>query len=162
MLNRSASLAMSTCVLKALPGKLDIKRHSTCILYIHIITWQHITCRHIALKLNNDSCSITVHLRENSGKCKYSNILLSLNRCLATIYFLVSFKSIRFGVWSIPDRCLLTYFNQIYTTFICGWACTRSYLYFSCQGFYLFFLVLYSMFYVCFANMNRKGSVETV
>ena len=34
MLNRSASLAMSTCVLKALPGKLDIKRHSPSILYI--------------------------------------------------------------------------------------------------------------------------------
>ena len=33
MLNRSAGLAMSTCVLKALPGKLDIKRHSTSILY---------------------------------------------------------------------------------------------------------------------------------
>ena len=35
MLNRSASLAMSTSVLKALPGKLDIKRHSpsTCILF---------------------------------------------------------------------------------------------------------------------------------
>ena len=32
MLNRSASLAMSTCILKALPGKLDIKRHSPCIL----------------------------------------------------------------------------------------------------------------------------------
>ena len=28
MLNRLASLAMSTSVLKALPGKLDIKRHS--------------------------------------------------------------------------------------------------------------------------------------
>ena len=28
MLNCSASLAMSTSVLKALPGKLDIKRHS--------------------------------------------------------------------------------------------------------------------------------------
>ena len=28
MLNRSASLALSTSVLKALPGKLDIKRHS--------------------------------------------------------------------------------------------------------------------------------------
>ena len=28
MLNRSASLAMSTSVLKALPGKLNIKRHS--------------------------------------------------------------------------------------------------------------------------------------
>ena len=33
MLNSSASLAMSTCVLKALPGKLDIKRHSPSILY---------------------------------------------------------------------------------------------------------------------------------
>ena len=29
------SLAMSTCVLKALPGKLDIKRPSPGILYIH-------------------------------------------------------------------------------------------------------------------------------
>ena len=34
MLNRSASLAMSTCVLKALPGKLDIKRLSPSILYL--------------------------------------------------------------------------------------------------------------------------------
>ena len=33
MLNRSASLAMSTSVLKALPGKLDIKRHSPSIPY---------------------------------------------------------------------------------------------------------------------------------
>ena len=31
----SASLAMSTSVLKALPGKLDIKRHSPSILYIN-------------------------------------------------------------------------------------------------------------------------------
>ena len=30
----SASLAMSTSVLKALPGKLDIKRHSRSILYL--------------------------------------------------------------------------------------------------------------------------------
>ena len=36
MLNRSASLAMSTSVLKTLPGKLDIKRHSPSILYISI------------------------------------------------------------------------------------------------------------------------------
>ena len=34
MLNRSASLAMSTSVLKALPGKLDIKRHLPSILYL--------------------------------------------------------------------------------------------------------------------------------
>ena len=33
MLNRSASLAMSTSVLEALPRKLDIKRHSPSILY---------------------------------------------------------------------------------------------------------------------------------
>ena len=38
MLNRSASLAMSTSILKALPGKLDIKRHSPSILYIQQIS----------------------------------------------------------------------------------------------------------------------------
>ena len=30
----SASLAISTSILKALPGKLDIKRHSPSILYL--------------------------------------------------------------------------------------------------------------------------------
>ena len=34
MLNRSASLAMSTSFVKALPGALDIKRHSPSILNI--------------------------------------------------------------------------------------------------------------------------------
>ena len=34
MLNRSASLAMSTSVFKASPGKLDITRHSPSILYL--------------------------------------------------------------------------------------------------------------------------------
>ena len=34
MLNCSASLAMSTSILKVLPGKLDIKRHSPSILYL--------------------------------------------------------------------------------------------------------------------------------
>ena len=33
MLNRSASLAMSTSVLEALPGKLDTRKHSPNILY---------------------------------------------------------------------------------------------------------------------------------
>ena len=36
LLNRSACLAMSTSILKDLPGKLDIKRHSPCVLYIYI------------------------------------------------------------------------------------------------------------------------------
>ena len=35
MLNRLTSLAMSKSVFKALPGKLDIKRHSPSILYVH-------------------------------------------------------------------------------------------------------------------------------
>ena len=35
MLNRSASLAMSTSVLKALPGKLDIKRHLPRVFSIY-------------------------------------------------------------------------------------------------------------------------------
>ena len=34
MLNCSASLGMSTSVLKALPGKLNIKRHSSSILFV--------------------------------------------------------------------------------------------------------------------------------
>ena len=34
MLNHSASLLMSTGVLKALPGKLDIKRHLPSVLYL--------------------------------------------------------------------------------------------------------------------------------
>ena len=34
MLNRSASFTMSTSVLKALPGKLDIKKHSASILHL--------------------------------------------------------------------------------------------------------------------------------
>ena len=33
MLNRPACLTMSTRILKALPGKLDIERHSPSILY---------------------------------------------------------------------------------------------------------------------------------
>ena len=36
MLNHSASLAMSTSVPKALPGKLDIERYSPSIFYILI------------------------------------------------------------------------------------------------------------------------------
>ena len=43
MLNRSASLAMSTSVLKGLPGKLDIKRNSPSILYFYshfMVVWE--------------------------------------------------------------------------------------------------------------------------
>ena len=33
----SLGIAMSTSVLKALPGKLDIKRHSPSILYLYLL-----------------------------------------------------------------------------------------------------------------------------
>ena len=67
MLNRSASLAMSTSVLKALPGKLDIKRHSPSVLYllslftkkllgIHSKNEEKITNSHYFFKMStNDS-----------------------------------------------------------------------------------------------------------
>ena len=35
MLNRLANLPMSTSVLKAMPGKLDIERYSPSILYTY-------------------------------------------------------------------------------------------------------------------------------
>ena len=35
-----ASLAMSTSVFKALPGKLDIKRHSPSIVYFHMFVYK--------------------------------------------------------------------------------------------------------------------------
>ena len=47
LLNLSASLMMSTSVLKALPGKLDIKRHSPSIFYFsqaHIISVSQLFC----------------------------------------------------------------------------------------------------------------------
>ena len=39
MLNRSASLAMSTSILQALPGKLDIKRREPGFLFISLPSW---------------------------------------------------------------------------------------------------------------------------
>ena len=43
MLNRSASLAMSTSIPKALPCKFDIKRHSPSILYVlGLKLWHHL------------------------------------------------------------------------------------------------------------------------
>ena len=49
---------MSTCVLKALPGKLDIKRHSPSILYVlaqiylKVVTEEQLVVRDIDSGLN--------------------------------------------------------------------------------------------------------------
>ena len=57
MLNRSASLAMSTHVLKVLPGKLDIKRHSPSMLYVCVLVT-------IQVKLGIDARSTDFDARE--------------------------------------------------------------------------------------------------
>ena len=72
MLNRSASLAISTNVLKALPGKLDIKRHSPSILYIQGLEENY--CR------NPDSDERPWCYVDNTGKYNYCR----LKRCEET------------------------------------------------------------------------------
>ena len=67
MLNCSASLAMSTSVLKALPGKLDIKRHSPSILYILLLL-------HSAFML----CVVKMQLKGEVG----GSALNSLENCI--------------------------------------------------------------------------------
>ena len=73
MLNRSASLAMSTNVFKALPGKLDIKRHSPSILYVSGQCCQALSKQPCLTKLNpfiysENSCAVD----ERFGYLKYS------------------------------------------------------------------------------------------
>ena len=48
MLNRSASLAMSTSILRALPGQLDIKRRSPSILYLFYFRYT-LSCKEDAI-----------------------------------------------------------------------------------------------------------------
>ena len=63
MLNRLASLAMSSSIFEALPGKLDIKRHSPRILYLYVaFLWAilHLDCRGYFAKLKvkfNANCT---------------------------------------------------------------------------------------------------------
>ena len=38
MLNHSVQPHIKTCILEALPGKLDTKRHSPCRLYRHLLS----------------------------------------------------------------------------------------------------------------------------
>ena len=68
MLNRSASLAMSTSDLIALPGKLDIKRHSPSILYIcSLQSCDHLlgkSCRFGSAKIGS-LCDVLLSLSSN-------------------------------------------------------------------------------------------------
>ena len=66
MLNRLASLTMSTSVLKALPGKLDTKSHSPSILYLY---------GHFKEALTQDSTyPYKLHLDSQDSSLIYSSV----------------------------------------------------------------------------------------
>ena len=74
MLNCSASLAMSTSVLKDLPGKLDIKRHSPSILNILsslVMSTSVLKAEHGKLDIKRHSPSI-LYIDEGSDQNKTS------------------------------------------------------------------------------------------
>ena len=73
MLNRSASLAMSTSLLKTLPGKLDIKRHSPSNLFI---SFQFVLVE-----------TVTTSLMDRFTKLRNYKFLTVL--CLCTFFFLL-------------------------------------------------------------------------
>ena len=58
MLNHSTSLSMSTSVLKALPGNLDIKRQSYSILYLLLGGLCWVLVLYVGLSV---SCSFTIN-----------------------------------------------------------------------------------------------------
>ena len=72
MLNRSASLAMSTSILKALPGELDIKRLSPSILYVFV----YLGCQTWYLK--------NVQQREETSVWRHTRSLLCDNQLLVS------------------------------------------------------------------------------
>ena len=84
MLNRSASLAMSTSVLKALPGKLDIKRHSPSIPYLyrllldHAISTESRVLTHLINKSNKqttDKADAFVHSKPRLNHLKFPALI---------------------------------------------------------------------------------------
>ena len=65
MLNRMASLTMSTSLPKALPGKHDIKRHSPSILYLSVTSHTNCIVAHWP-----DKCCLS------QGMCLYQVIMM--------------------------------------------------------------------------------------
>ena len=71
MLNRSASLAMSTSVRKNLPGKLDINRHSPSIPYLYGPHGEKICLRSLLLshvQMQKQTRTLTIKLPKGSGQ----------------------------------------------------------------------------------------------
>ena len=68
---RSASLAMSTSVLKALPGKLDIKRHSPSIRYISAsLAMQQAFSRPCLVNLISKDTHLVFSISRQASRCQ--------------------------------------------------------------------------------------------
>ena len=111
MLNRSASLTMSTRVLKALPGKLDIKRHSPSILYI-----MHNSCSHL-VQLSRRIQSIS---DEGIMKKTYVQNIFILWPMVEEVISFIDFFSVHCSVsQSVKWRgtiCLSKFFFSMYSS----------------------------------------------
>ena len=76
MLNRSASLAMSTCFLKASPGKIDIKRHSPRVFSFSYFPFKQ---KVIIEALPSEVCPHLLHEQSLFRLHRSSNVLLIQN-----------------------------------------------------------------------------------
>ena len=86
MLNRSTSLAMSTGVLKALPGKLDIKSHSLSILYISAVLLLSIRCSFTSVRGRDQLSKRYCPMHWIGLRDQYSKIFVSFVNFLCLNY----------------------------------------------------------------------------
>ena len=93
MLNRSASLAMSTSVLKTLPGKLDIKRHSPSILYIANKDCMTELCEH--------RCVSEIHCYGNEIQCMSNTEKVTHIKGRLLDQAVILFNRVPFSKWEL-------------------------------------------------------------
>ena len=115
MLNHLASLAMSTSVLKVLPGKLDIKRHSPSILYISA----SLAMLTSVLKTLPDKLDIKIHspsiLYEGGSICN-KNPFITLSTNALGSYAICQTKYQSVAVKMVHETLFyLSKFNKLYT-----------------------------------------------
>ena len=116
MLNRSASLAISTSVLKALPGKLDIKRHSPSILYLLTVPRRYFFCGSFVFFV---SCVfhafVSVHCCLVATCWERADLLALVGDvyCIFVTFPCGILGQVWYLIVSFPDLCLLSYFYEI-------------------------------------------------
>ena len=110
MLNRSASLAMSTSVFKALPGKLDVKRHSPGILFLWAIFYNQASITVYSKR----SCFVVyscilettvTHVQGAESRSDCSPWRIGLKQFVSTFKLIWKFFSRRFRQTTIQPGC---------------------------------------------------------